>query len=497
MSTTPSNPPALHCPRCGYNLAVVTDAGACPECGLAEAWAAAMRPAYRAALHWFAVAFVLVTFALIVLGGTVTSKGAGLAVPDWPTTYDYNMFLFPPSMWKGGVFYEHTHRLLGSVVGMMAIAMAVWLGMTEIRNQKPEVKNQIRNSKSEIRNPSRRPWLFWLSVGVLVLVIVQGVMGGLRVTEMSITLAILHGITAQIFLCSTVLLAAATGKWWVSDPLSLLRERAGVRGSADEQGKHTSQTPSDAIAGTQGRTQSRVPSPQPSLSEGRGGQTIPRRARAYAWLLLTTLFFQLILGAAMRHTESGLAIPDFPTAYGQLIPPLNEADIHAAVDAMPYEEAHPYYSPAQVGVHFAHRIFALLVVVVTGLVIVRLSKLSDREPALIRPMLTLVALLAVQIGLGVAVIWSIGHPEFATAHQATGAAILAVAALLAIRVYRLSSDPLSPGERDGVRGSPADEHGADRQATPNVLAVTRSRAQSQVPSPQPSPQGRGGRAVPA
>ena len=58
----------------------------------------------RRALHRFAVATALATLGLIAMGGLVTSHGAGMAVPDWPTTYGYNMFLFPISLWKGGIF---------------------------------------------------------------------------------------------------------------------------------------------------------------------------------------------------------------------------------------------------------------------------------------------------------------------------------------------------------------------------------------------------------
>src|SRR6478752_10843676 len=68
----------------------------------------------------------IATLFLICSGGMVTSKGVGLAVPDWPTTFGYNMFLFPVSKWIGGVFFEHTHRLIASTVGMLTIVLAIW-----------------------------------------------------------------------------------------------------------------------------------------------------------------------------------------------------------------------------------------------------------------------------------------------------------------------------------------------------------------------------------
>ena len=59
------------------------------------------------------------------MGGLVTSHGAGLAVPDWPNSFGYNMFLFPPNQWVGGILYEHTHRLMGTVVGFLSVGLVV------------------------------------------------------------------------------------------------------------------------------------------------------------------------------------------------------------------------------------------------------------------------------------------------------------------------------------------------------------------------------------
>jgi hypothetical protein len=78
--------------------------------------------------HRLAVALALVTFPLIWVGGLVTTYDAGMAVPDWPTTYGYNMFLFPISQWVGGIFYEHSHRLVASTVGLLVVFLTRWLG---------------------------------------------------------------------------------------------------------------------------------------------------------------------------------------------------------------------------------------------------------------------------------------------------------------------------------------------------------------------------------
>ena len=84
-------------------------------------------------LHRFAILTALATLFLICLGGLVTSKGVGMSVPDWPTTYGYSMFFFPFSKWVGGIFYEHSHRLVASMVGFLTVALAVWLWLQEPR----------------------------------------------------------------------------------------------------------------------------------------------------------------------------------------------------------------------------------------------------------------------------------------------------------------------------------------------------------------------------
>src|ERR1700688_2163831 len=78
-------------------------------------------------LHRCALLVALATFILLIAGGLVTSHGVGMAVPDWPNTYGYNMFFFPFSQWVGGIFYEHTHRLVASGVGFLTSILALWL----------------------------------------------------------------------------------------------------------------------------------------------------------------------------------------------------------------------------------------------------------------------------------------------------------------------------------------------------------------------------------
>jgi cytochrome c oxidase assembly protein subunit 15 len=141
--------------------------------------------------HRIAVILACSTFPLLFIGGLVTSKGVGLAVPDWPTTFGYNMFLYPWSKMVGGIFYEHSHRLVASFVGLLTIALALTFWLHEARN-----------------------WLRWLGVAALALVIGQGVLGGLRVVLLEHVLAIVHAATAQIFFALTICLAIFTSSAW-------------------------------------------------------------------------------------------------------------------------------------------------------------------------------------------------------------------------------------------------------------------------------------------
>jgi cytochrome c oxidase assembly protein subunit 15 len=84
-------------------------------------------------LHRYAKLVAASTVLLIAAGGMVTSTGSGLSVPDWPNTYGQFMFLFPMDRWVGGIFYEHSHRLIASTVGFLTIILAVWTWRVEPR----------------------------------------------------------------------------------------------------------------------------------------------------------------------------------------------------------------------------------------------------------------------------------------------------------------------------------------------------------------------------
>ena len=150
------------------------------------------RPNYSPWLHRIARLTAGATFLLIIIGGIVTSTDSGLAVPDWPTTFGYNMFSYPLSEMVGGILYEHSHRLMGSLVGILTIGLFVLI----------------------LAKDSRK-WLKWLGLAALIAVIVQGVLGGLRVTQINRNFAIVHACLAQAFFALLCGIAWFTSReWW-------------------------------------------------------------------------------------------------------------------------------------------------------------------------------------------------------------------------------------------------------------------------------------------
>ena len=362
---------------------------------------------YRPWLHRLAVLTAVTTFILICMGGLVTSTDSGMAVPDWPTTFGYNMFLYPLSKtvsgflfsinpnlqadldkgnlsaelrkalekneisvsenviisteaqgsgWKladkanertytliksderlnvyvHGVLYEHSHRLIGSIVGLLTIALMVSLWAKDARK-----------------------WMKWLSVIALVAVIAQGVMGGLRVTNLSRVLAIVHACFAQAFFALTASLALFTSRSWL-------------------------------------KTSVRIET------------TDTARLRNLNIITLGLIYIQFIFGAVLRHTGTRLD---------------------------------------------AHLLFAGLVTIHIFLLLRRILKSYPESPDLVRLILVLSGLLAIQLTLGFGAYlaeftaFGEGVPPVAgviitTAHVAIGALMLIVSVVLTLNVFRFTS----------------------------------------------------------
>lgn len=315
----------------------------------------------RLGLFFFAVLTAFSTFILICSGGLVTSHGVGMAVPDWPTTYGYNMFLFPVSQWVGGVFYEHTHRLIASGIGLLTVILAIGLLIFEPRR-----------------------WVKNLGLVAVVAVIVQGVLGGLRVTLIKNEIGIFHALLAQSFFVLLGVMTVALSPWFIQR-----------RWSADQ------------------------------------------FASNFRWVALAAvglIFFQLFSAAAMRHSHSQLSIPDFPLAYGKWWPPMDAASV-AKINEQRLAATKPPTTAFLIGLQMVHRLGALAT---AALIFAFTWKLvgSAGTPRGLRVWSMLWSVIVVcQILLGAWTIWSDKAADVATAHVALGAVLLLLGGLITFRLF--------------------------------------------------------------
>lgn len=281
-------------------------------------------------LHRFAVLTASATFVLLFAGGLVTSTGSGLAVPDWPLSFGQ---VFPPM--EGGVLFEHGHRMVASLVGMLTVILALWVVLRE-----------------------RRPVVRALGLLALFAVVIQGILGGVTVLyRLPLAVSVTHACLAQLFFCLTVALASVTSPRW--------------------EARHR----------------------EPRVAYLAGAAT-------------AVVFAQVFLGALMRHMGAGLAIPDFPLAFGRLVPPL---------------------ATSYIAVHFAHRVGALVVTVAVGWTVARILRHHGDAPWLRRPALFAAGLVVLQVTLGAFTIWSRRAVLPTTTHLVVGAALLATCLVIAIR----------------------------------------------------------------
>jgi cytochrome c oxidase assembly protein subunit 15 len=166
---------------------------------------------YHCGIHWVAVFATVLTLPLLYVGGSVTTYRVGLAVPDWPSTFGENLFLYDFRNAPLGVRMEHVHRLYGAAVGLATIVLTGWFALFEGRR-----------------------WMKGLAVLALGLVVIQGVLGGTRVTQVSTFLAAVHGCMGQAFFGLMVALCVLTGRDWtrgaprIADPDRLRTEAAVV-----------------------------------------------------------------------------------------------------------------------------------------------------------------------------------------------------------------------------------------------------------------------------
>jgi heme a synthase len=293
-------------------------------------------------LHRFSKLVCGCTVILLLAGSLVTSTGSGLSVPDWPTTYGWNMFTFPPSKWVGGILYEHGHRLIASTVGFLTIVLAAWLW----------------------RADSRR-FMKQLGAAALASVVLQGVLGGITVLFfLPAAISTAHAGLAEIFFCITVAIALFTSPGWLRDDQAV-------------------------------------------------DDPVLRRIATTATALI---YAQIIVGATMRHTDAGLAIPDFPLMFGHLIPD---------------------HWDAKIAVHFAHRVGALIVTLAVLATSAHVWYHHRTRRELNRPATLIVLLLAVQVTLGALTVLTRREVWTNSVHLVCGALVLATSIVLTLRSWRV------------------------------------------------------------
>jgi cytochrome c oxidase assembly protein subunit 15 len=306
-------------------------------------------------LNRFAWFTAVATLLLICSGGMVTSKNVGLAVPDWPTTFGYNMFLFPVSKWIGGILFEHTHRLIASTVGILTIVLAIWLWFGQNRQL-------LRN----------------LGLVAVAGVILQGILGGLRVTMLKDEIGIFHACLAQAFLGLIVLIAVITTNFWrpLANQLIDPSRRCGIA---------------------------------------------PIKRIAVATTI--AIYVQLALGATMRHQHKDLAILDFPTANGAWMPDTSASAL-AKINAWRDAHALSDVTPFQIWLQMAHRFLAVLIGIAVVVFCARVWRVARDISALRRLSIFWVVCFFLQFTLGAWTIWSNKAADIATAHVAVGAIML-------------------------------------------------------------------------
>jgi cytochrome c oxidase assembly protein subunit 15 len=217
----------------------------------------------------------------------------------------------------------------------------------------------------------KRRWVRWLSVAALGTVVLQGILGGLTVLFLLPTpISMTHACLAQTFFCLVIAITLFTSPGWKRG-LPLIKSRA---------------------------------------------ESVP--LQTLCAMTSAAIYLQLILGALMRHTKSGLAIPDFPLAFGRIVPPLTSD---------------------KVAINFAHRLGALVVAAMIVWTFSRIARSYRGHLLLFRPAFTMLVLVCCQVTLGTLTVWTSKAVIPTTAHVATGALVLGTSVLLTLRAFAMSA----------------------------------------------------------
>ena len=308
---------------------------------------------YKAWLFIFCMFSLCWITLLLYAGGFTTTIRAGMAFLDWPLS---NGSLNPDNwIYETDMLAEHSHRLLGMIVGILSLGLLIFMWLRE-----------------------ERVWMRTLSRILVLLVVLQGALGGARVrfdalniqTEHNLiaqSFAVVHACGAMIILGILVALTLGSSRFWIE-------RKSGLK------------------------------------------KSVPKSIRFWGVASTVAVFLQVLMGAVMRHAEAGLAIAKFPLARpGSLLPAYWNFDI---------------------SIHFAHRVGAVLVSII---LLVYLSKLwanANTRKAFAIGIMSVLGILFLQVWLGAQTIWTVRNIHVATIHHLVGAFLLASTWALAFLSYR-------------------------------------------------------------
>tara|TARA_Y100001978_G_scaffold27602_1_gene23559 strand:- start:6668 stop:7636 length:969 start_codon:yes stop_codon:yes gene_type:complete len=314
-------------------------------------------------IHILAIFTMLLTFFLIFVGALIKSTEAGLSVPDWPTTFGQNMFLFPYSSMVGGIFYEHSHRLIASLVGFCILLNTILI--------------QFSNFYKFVKI---------ISIISLCAVITQGILGGLTVLYfLPAWLSASHGTLGQTTFCLTIVLAIITSPKWTKENSSKLNYKI----------------------------------------------------KRLSFISVALVWFQLIIGAVVRHTESALVALDFPKINNAWIPSLKDD----AIEKINYERFVQNFefilnlepiTSGQLLIHFIHRSFGYIIFLFMVYYCFNLYKKSSFKTTPI----ILIVLIITQIALGALTVLSKKEFIITSLHVSNGAAILGILVYLCLNINK-------------------------------------------------------------
>ncbi|MDA0986364.1 MAG: COX15/CtaA family protein [Bacteroidetes bacterium] len=324
-------------------------------------------------LYRYSIFLLVSVLILICAGALVTSTQSGLAVPDWPNTFGYNMFTFPISKWVGGIYYEHLHRLVASSVGFFIIILVFLTHKFD-----------------------KRKWVKKLSLYLLLVVCFQGLLGGLTVLFLLPDLiSTFHATLAQLFFCLVITNFVVQTKWWHN------------------------------------------------VSENKIENLNINHITKLSLTVFLIILLQLIFGAWMRHTESGLAIPDFPLAYGQIIPSLENKNLESYNNYL-FENNFRIFADGQITknqiiYNMLHRSWAYVVAIGILILVYKLKKYSHKNfPKIFTKLkLILIFLIISQVALGIFTILSRKSVLITTSHVVIGATILGIVWSITLILFRI------------------------------------------------------------